>query len=371
MSCGLYIHIPYCKRKCRYCDFYSLSGRRGVPDRYVDRVLEEISSYGDLCFDTVYFGGGTPSLLEPVQVERILTAVQTAPGAEVTLEANPDSLDPDKLAGYRKAGVNRLSIGVQSADDRQLEVLGRLHDRKQAEEAFRMARRAGFENMNGDVMLGLSDYTSEEMKRTIDLLVDGGATHISAYMLKIEEGTPFWTDPPEHLSTEEELTAFYLEACRYLEEKGFCQYEISNFARKGFESRHNLIYWHLEDYLGIGPAAYSCMNGRRFHYPRDLDAFMDGNGPIEDGTVDADEFIMLSLRLTEGLDLAALKDRWGLVLPSRLMRRLAEYEKGGLLTVSDGRVRLTARGFLVENYISSDIMRNAVSAKDTEREEKA
>ncbi|MBQ3394201.1 MAG: radical SAM family heme chaperone HemW [Firmicutes bacterium] len=358
MKKGLYIHIPFCKRKCRYCDFYSLPCRGRVPDAYIDRVLEEIARYGDNTFDTIYLGGGTPSLLSAGQVNRILSSVRYVEDAEITLEANPDSLTKENLEGYRKAGVNRLSIGVQSVSDTQLRILGRLHDRNGAERAFRLAREAGFENINGDVMLGLSNYTKKEMTDTIDFLIDNGVTHISAYMLKVEEGTPFYDDPPENLSNEEELSEFYLEACSYLESIGFRQYEISNFARDGMVSRHNMIYWKMDDYLGIGPAAYSCWNGKRFHYDRDLDSFMRDPHVIHDGTVDVDEYIMLSLRLSDGLDLTELKKKWGYALNDRTTREMYLLNDQGLLKFDGNRIALTPQGFLVENSISSEIMRN-------------
>ena len=356
MEAGLYIHIPYCKKKCNYCDFYSCGGCEAVPQEYVSAVIREIKAYSQLKCRTVYFGGGTPSLLTANQVADILAVCHILPGAEITLEANPDTLTQEKLDGFYAAGINRLSIGVQTVYDKSLQTLGRIHSAEKAGKAFDMAKAAGFTNISGDVMLGLDNYSVREMKDTIDFLIDHGATHISAYMLKVEEGTPFYYNRPDHLATEEELADYYLACCEYMAEKGYTQYEISNFCLDGYHSRHNSIYWQLDDYLGIGPSAHSCMDGKRFYYPRDLKAFIEGCKPVYDGEVDADDYIMLSLRLKEGLDINKLKEKWGLVIVSRTMKKLEIYKNQGFITVEKGCISLTPSGFLAENVIASDIM---------------
>ncbi len=356
MEAGLYIHIPFCRKKCNYCDFYSCGGAQAVPEEYIDALLREIKKWPGLVCRTVYFGGGTPSLLTGSQVSRILAALQTAEGAEITLEANPDTLTYEKLAAYRAAGVNRLSIGVQTVYDKSLQVLGRIHSAEKAGAAFDMARAAGFENISGDVMLGLDNYSEKEMKDTIDFLINHGAKHISAYMLKVEEGTPFYTNRPENLATEDELADYYLACCEYIAEKGFTQYEISNFCLPGYHSRHNSIYWQLENYLGIGPSAHSCMEGRRFYYPRSLEQFIRGCNPVEDGTVDADDYIMLSLRLKEGLDLEVLQKKWRLAVSPFTLKKLEIYRNRGFIVFENNRISLTPKGFLAENVIASDIM---------------
>ncbi len=357
MTAGLYIHIPFCRRKCLYCDFYSLKGG-GVPGDYVLAVCDKIKRR-EMRFDTVYFGGGTPSLLTPEQVEKILSCALISPGREITLEANPDSVDGDKLDGYRRAGINRLSFGVQTVFPRSLERLGRLHTQRQSAEAFALARNAGFKNISGDIMLALGGYTCREMRRTADFLKSRGAVHISAYMLKIEEGTPYRSNPPANLPDEDRAADFYLSACRYLEQLGYRQYEISNFSLPGCESRHNQIYWNMGDYLGIGPGAHSCINGKRFYYKRDLEAFMRGKNPIPEGETDRDDYIMLSLRLTSGLDLGILRDRWDTELPQRETELFRRWEEVGLCSFKDGVLSLTPKGFLVENSIASEIMSSA------------
>ena len=361
MAFGLYLHIPYCEGKCRYCDFYSKVGSRSAPDSYVDALIAQMNAFcncecASLRPDTLYLGGGTPSLLTPAQVARLIDAAAPAPKAEITLEANPDTITLESLRGYRRAGVNRLSIGVQSADDEQLRRLGRPHDAAAARRALSLARQAGFENISGDLMLALPYYTTGEIDRTLELLIEGGVTHISSYLLKLEPKTPFGLHPPAGLPDEDAAADFYLYAVQRLAEAGFGQYEISNFARPGCESRHNLIYWTCGDYLGLGPAAYSCMGGIRFHYPPDLNGFLSGHSQtVQDGKLDAAEYIMLATRLTAGLDLQILSSRWGIQLSARQKQILRACETAGLCTLTPDRLVLTPKGMLVQNSILTEV----------------
>ena len=226
MSLGLYLHIPYCFSKCRYCDFYSAPGQRGVPSAYVDALLRELHRFSPdapLRPDTLYFGGGTPSLLDPADAARLMEAASPLPGAEITLEANPETVTEESLRAFREAGVNRISFGVQSARDSQLKTLGRPHTARQARAAFAAARRAGFENISGDIMLALPHYTQAEFDETLELIESGGATHISAYLLKIEPDSAFGKHPPEGLPTGDEAADFYLYAVEQLEHHGYQQ----------------------------------------------------------------------------------------------------------------------------------------------------
>ena len=270
LSFGVYFHIPYCFSRCRYCDFYAAGAARAVPDAYVDALLRALAGFAAALPeppDTVYLGGGTPSLLTPAQAARLISAAAPRPGAEVTLEANPETVTLERLQGYRAAGVNRLSIGVQSARDSQLRALGRPHTARQAAAAFEMARQAGFDNVSGDIMLALPHYSREEFDETLALIQRGGAAHISAYLLKIEPGSAFGRQPPAGLPDADQAAGFYLYAVERLAAAGYRQYEISSFARPGFEGRHNRIYWDCGDYLGIGRPLTAALRANAFITP--------------------------------------------------------------------------------------------------------
>lgn len=366
---GLYIHIPYCRSRCRYCDFYSLPlggnalGDGQVPDAYVQALLRALPRFAPrdaagkpLRPSTLYFGGGTPSLLSPAQLEEIIHAADPLPGAEVTLEANPGTASAEKLAAFKNAGANRLSLGVQSARDDSLRLLGRPHTAKDARQALGDAEKAGFGNISGDIMLALPGYTRHEFDETLALLKEGGASHISAYLLKLEPGTPLAQDPPTHLPGPDEAADFYLYACERLEAAGYRQYEISNFARDGRESRHNLLYWECENWLGLGPGAHSCLGGRRFSFPPDTAAFTAGASIHEEGALGADDFIMLRLRLISGLPEEELFSRYGIHLSQKQKKLLSSLESAGLATHKNGNHALTPRGMLVQNSILSQLL---------------
>lgn len=351
---GLYLHIPYCEGKCFYCDFYTRGGGTQVPDAYVDALLRELHHFAPcapLRPDTLYFGGGTPSLLTPAQVARLIDAAAPTPTAEITLEANPGTLTPETLRGFRAAGVNRLSLGVQTADPQSLARLGRKHTVAESRAALAMARAAGFENISGDLMLALPAYTSAELRETITLLADGGCTHISTYLLKIEENTVFARRPPADLPDEDAAAEFYLEAVDLLAQAGFAQYEISNFAQPGYASKHNLVYWNCEDYIGLGPAAHSSMQGKRFATPPDTTAFLQSPAVYEpQGDVTREDFIMLQLRLNAGLSLEKLAARGG-AFTAEQMAFWNTLCANGLATLNGDIAALTPRGMLVQNSI--------------------
>lgn len=357
---GLYFHIPYCFSRCRYCDFYAAGASRAVPDAYVDALLQALAGFSAALPgppDTVYFGGGTPSLLTPAQVERLLAAAAPRSGAEVTLEANPETVTPEQLRGYRAAGVNRLSIGVQSARDTQLRTLGRPHTAQQAAAAFEMARQAGFANLSGDIMLALPHYSRAEFDETLALIQAGGANHISAYLLKIEPGSAFGRRPPEGLPDADEAAGFYLYAVEQLAAAGYHQYEISSFAKPGFEGRHNRIYWDCGDYLGIGPAAHSCLAGKRFYYPADTAAFIAGTSrPAPDGDCGAEDYLILQLRLSAGLNLAEYRRRGGPAFTPHQRAFLAHCQQAGYLTLTPDRLTLTPLGMIVQNAILEELI---------------
>ena len=259
MSLGLYLHIPYCFSKCRYCDFYSAPGQRGVPTQYVDALLRELARFAPeapLHPDTIYFGGGTPSLLSPADAARLIAAAAPTPGAEITLEANPDSAgDWKELRKLRRAGFNRLSLGVQSTDDALLRRIGRVHTYEQVQQAVMAARKAKFTNLSLDLIYGLPGQTMEDWQRTLADAVALGPEHLSCYGLKLEEGTPLWQQRQTLTLPDDDAQAdMYLYTVAALGEMGYEQYEISNFAKSGKESRHNLKYWRMEEYAGFAGA---------------------------------------------------------------------------------------------------------------------
>lgn len=337
---GLYVHVPFCVQKCPYCDFYS--GKITKTADYTSAVLRNLSRYPEI-FDTVYFGGGTPSLLPEIAKE-VLRTVSHTQDAEITFECNPETVTDSTLLTLKNAGVNRLSFGVQSLDDRELSALGRIHTAAKAVQTIRRAYDLGFENISADLMLGIPHQTEDSLKRTIDELVSLPITHISAYMLKLEPNTAFGKNPPE-IPDEDVQAALYLQTVNRLAASGFAQYEISNFAKSGYESRHNLKYWRCEEYVGVGPAAHSYYGGKRYAVPRDLAAFIESEAqseiPTDDHPNPTEERIMLGLRLTEGIPLT-----------SELSERLPLIPKH-LYKTENNRLSLTTEGFLVSNEIIS------------------
>lgn len=363
-SIGLYLHIPFCKSKCPYCDFYSFSGKDSEKDEYTKvlnkRVLSSVSTL-HCKGDTLYFGGGTPSVLG---AENLATLVNTCKNdfltddAEITVECNPHGLDEDFFKVLYNCGVNRISMGLQSAVDSERRILDRLSDRNQVENAVITAQKVGFHNITLDVMLGIPDQTESSLQETIDFCVSLGIPHISAYMLKLEENTHFYKNQHKYNFPDDDLTAdLYLQMCETLENNGIMQYEISNFAKKGFESQHNLKYWHCEEYLGIGPSAHSFLNGKRFYYDRDFDSFMNSNSPIEDGNGgDFTEYAMLNLRLTEGLNENKVFDRFRHPIPKEIYEKSEIFIKNGYMIADENSLKLTRKGFLLSNTILAEIL---------------
>jgi len=353
---GVYLHIPFCFSRCRYCDFYTAPGAREVPQPYVEALLRELRK-NTRRPDTVYFGGGTPALMSPRQTAQLLEAADPLPGAEITLEANPDVVDPEKLRGFVAAGVNRISFGVQSADDAQLRRLGRTHTAARAAEALRWAAEAGASELCGDIMLALPEYTKAEFDATLSLLQQNGCTHISAYLLKIEAGTAFARNPPPHLPDPDAAADFYLYAVDRLGEAGYEQYEISNFAKPGHRGRHNLLYWHCREYLGIGPAAHSCIENTRRFWPSDTAAFIAGTlREQQDGGCDATDFLLMQLRLTSGLSLPEYIARGGAPFTARQQAFIRQCAAHGYAAFDGTTLRLTPAGMVVQNAILEELL---------------
>jgi len=358
---GLYIHVPFCRSKCLYCDFYSVRPDDGVAELYIQAVLKAAEPYRDEKIDTVYFGGGNPLLLGAGNLCRLADGLNgifaLEQNSEITLEANPEDVTPEAAKTLFDGGFNRISIGVQSLDDEVLKKLGRRHDAKQAITAIEAVFAAGFRHISADLMLSLPDASPEKDKETAKELCGLPLDHISAYMLKVEQGTPF-AGMNLNLPDEDSAADSYLAVCEILKENGFAQYEISNFAKPGGKSRHNLKYWTLEPYIGLGPAAHSFYGGKRFYYPRDLAGFLQSpQKTVSDGEGgNAEEKIAMALRLSEGIAMDELKRLLGENGYQNLEKPLRDWVKNGLATETGGRFALTSKGFLVSNSIISRIL---------------
>lgn len=357
---GIYIHLPFCLRKCPYCAFYSISYNDNMKDDYVRALVRNIRRYSEMRLpcDTVYFGGGTPSLLTPGDVNAVMDAVRhsfnLSPVSEVTIEANPSSVNSESLAGYYRAGVNRISFGVQSLNDNELRALGRLHDAKTALNAVDMARKAGFENISCDLMIGTPYQTISSLLESCQRLTNIGIPHISCYMLKIEDGTPYDCEEiREAVADDDTVCDMYLALCDELRTTGYERYEISNFAGNGLRSRHNMKYWTGEDYLGFGASAHSLFQGKRFYVPSDVQGYIaSGIQPeiIEDASPDKlEEYIMLSLRLSDGLSLERVSLLGGDAEAVREKAKL--FTTAGFAGISGDRIILTDKGALASNRI--------------------
>lgn len=371
---GLYIHIPFCRQKCAYCDFYSLAGREDRMDDYTDALCAHLAETAAFAashtVDTVYFGGGTPSYLGEKRLVKILKLIQKkyrlAKDAEITLEANPDSAgDWKTLRALRKAGVNRLSLGMQAADDALLREIGRIHTMDQVRAAVEAARKAKISNLSLDLIYGLPHQTLEQWQETLSAAVDLMPDHLSCYGLKVEEGTPlFARRDTADLPGDEAQAEMYLDTVRFLARHGFRQYEISNFARPGRESRHNLKYWTLQEYAGFGPGAHSDFGGTRYAYGRDLEEYIRG---VREGTpmlseresippLERDtEWLMLRTRTVLGLDPKEFETRFRRRFTC-LLPFLEQCREAGYAVEEEGRWHLTPRGFLVSNQIIGGLL---------------
>ena len=358
---GIYIHVPFCKQKCVYCDFYSLPRREDQMDAYVSALRSQLfeTDFSGCEADTVYFGGGTPSYLGPRRLTALLEAASAAcsiaPGAEITLEANPDSAgDPDALSALRQAGFNRVSLGMQSADDGELRAIGRVHTMAQVRASADAVRRAGFDNLSLDLIYGLPGQSLPRWRENLSAAAALCPEHLSCYGLKAEPGTPLYARR-DTLPGDGAQADMYLETVDFLESRGYRQYEISNFAKPGRESRHNLKYWTLGEYAGFGPGAHSDFRGRRYAWARDLEAYLRGKPPLSEDQAMSPrdreaEWLMLSLRLVRGLDMAAWEERFRRPF-APFLPFLNRCEAAGYAAREEGRWRLTPRGFLVSNQI--------------------
>ena len=368
---GLYVHIPYCKRKCNYCDFCSIpSGSFSVPDEYVDRLCEEIRSYKleGLSLSTIYFGGGTPSLLEIYQLRAIFAAIRDTfvllQNAEITLEVNPGTISDDKVKEYKKLGFNRVSMGLQSIHEKELKKLGRIHNFAEFVNSYKLIRECGIDNINVDLMYGIPHQTSDSFKQTLDSVIDLHPEHISCYGLIVEEGTPFFAERDSlPLPTLDDECDMYEMACETLSSAGYSHYEISNYSRPGFESRHNLCYWHSDEYIGVGASAHSYYRKSRFFNTSDIEEYISEktvnnmmSAELISNEDDRYEYAMLALRLSEGFSLKEYYERYGISFLDGKELVIDRFVNAGLISLSDDRISLTEKGFYLSNSILVEIL---------------
>ena len=361
---ALYVHIPFCASKCRYCDFLSFADRPGLINRYMEALADEISDsydeYGDRYVSSIYIGGGTPSLIPEEDIgmifERIRAVYDLRPDAEISIEVNPGSADSDKLAAYRSFGINRLSIGLQSANDDELARIGRIHTRSGFENTYRAARECGFDNINIDLIFSLPGQDKDTYEGTLKYALDLKPEHISAYSMQLEEGTYLYEHSDEYeWPDEDEDRDMYHMSVRMMGEAGYDRYEISNFARPGYECRHNIVYWRGGEYLGFGIGAASYAGGSRFRNTEVIEEYLRGVRCSESTRLsEADEmseFMFLGLRMSTGVRRSDFLDRFGKDMDEVYGHQISGCVRDGLMCDEKGTLFLTEKGFDISNYV--------------------
>lgn len=371
---GIYIHIPFCAQKCAYCDFYSVTDTQAMRE-YTLALTSHIRAKKALgknrTVDSIYIGGGTPSLLPAAYMEKILETVydvfNVSDKAEISMEANPGTLDSGKLAAYRAMGINRLSIGLQSAHNDELSMLSRIHTIEEFENSFMLARMEGFDNINVDIIYALPNQTKASLASTLDFVISMAPEHISFYGLKIEENTPFGKNAEiqKALPDEDAQYEMYMDSCKALDEHGYIQYEISNFSKKDCACRHNIKYWTCDDYIGFGPAAYSFYGNSIYSYVKDVERYIscfDDEQAILDSEEKltaqqiATQYVMLRFRLRAGINTAEYARRFGEDFEEKYGTKLERFLKEKYIIRTTGGYRLSRRGMMISNYILSEIL---------------
>ncbi len=385
------MHFPFCRNKCAYCDFYSVVGYDNI-DKYIDALMLQCEDYAASCepyaVDTIFLGGGTPTIVPEKSMLELIDCIyehfNVTVDAEVTMEANPATVNLAQLKKYFKSGVNRLSIGVQSACNGELKALSRIHSYEEFEKTYKMARKAGFKNINLDLMYGIPEQTLESFKESLEKIVALDPEHISLYNLKIEDSTPFGAIRDSLPLPDEDVEfEMYEYAIDYLTRHGYEQYEISNFAKPGYECKHNLKYWTCQEYLGLGTAAHSYFRNTRFSFIKDIDSFVSAIEDTENASVITDEnytisptervgeYIMLALRLKSGINTAEFNRIFGMDFDIMYEDLLPAYVENGFMDKTETGYAFTTKGMYVSNYIlssmlefSSEIDRNIANGKD-------
>ena len=368
-SKGLYVHIPFCAKKCNYCDFCSFAGlNEDVKLAYIDKLCKEIASYKNdkIEIDTIFFGGGTPTLLEPRDLRKIMSVIRESfaltESAEITMEANPGTANFEKLAAFVNCGINRFSIGLQTTRENESKKLGRIHTYDQFLSMYDSLRKLGIKNINVDLMYGIPLQTIESFTETLNSITKLSPEHISVYGLILEEGTPFYDEKANlALPSEDVECDMYDLACKSLSDAGYDHYEISNYAKPGYESRHNLKYWHTAEYIGVGLSAYSYYNGIRFGNTDNLKDYLNSeNTIVQNELIDTDmqkyEYVMLALRLKNGFSLSNYKKLFSEDFIQGREDKIAHFKKAGYLTIDNDRLSLTEKGFYVSNSIIVELL---------------
>ena len=365
---NLYIHIPFCISKCHYCNFISFSGKNELLEQYFSALKKEIKFYFADCnqtLETIYIGGGTPSVADFRFYQEIFNLLSDliiiSPDAEITMEINPGTVDLDYLKNIRALGINRLSIGVQSFDDKILKFINRIHNSKEAIKTIEIANQAGFGNISIDLIYGLPDQTPENWEETLNHALNLDINHISTYGLKIEENTEFSRHLPKNLPDDEIQSQIYLKTIEILENNGFNHYEISNFGLKNFESQHNLCYWKNKEYFGLGLSAHGYLNRVRYSNTENLEEYLIN--PVKrafenqiSATERIEEAIFLGLRLTEGINTKEFKINYGIDLYQNHSKIIEKYINYGFMSYQNSYLKLTKQGILLSNSILAEFL---------------
>lgn len=368
---GVYVHIPFCKQKCKYCDFVSFSDKNELQQEYVESLLKEINEYDNKKrqVNTIYFGGGTPSIIDSQYIVQILEKIKEKfivdEDAEITIEMNPGTVTTEKLEDYKKAGFNRVSIGLQATQDRLLKIIGRIHTYKDFENCYQMVKNVGFSNVNVDLMLGLPTQKFEELKESLEKVIELNPNHVSLYSLILEKNTPLekavkngWMTLP----SDDDERAMYELAKKILERKGYKHYEISNFAKKGFESKHNLNCWNQDEYLGFGLAAHSYLDGKRFSNTTNLERYLKNQkeniivNEIQDGESQKKEYMMLGLRKIDGVSISEFERKFEINPLFYFRFEISKLVEEELIEVDLDNIKLTRKGLDLANLVFEEFV---------------
>lgn len=373
---SLYIHIPFCVSKCYYCDFSSFSNMKGKIDKYIDSLIVELDLYKeelkDYCIKTIFIGGGTPTSIDPKHISRILKFIshnyKLRKDVEITIEGNPGTLNKKKLEVYKKSGINRFSLGLQSLNDNLLKSIGRIHSSEDFYNSYNLLRNMGIDNINVDLMFGLPNQSVKDVEDTLDKVIELGVEHISFYGLILEEGTPLHSMYDEgkiSFPSEDEEREMYHMGCKKLKKNGYMHYEISNFAFPDYECEHNLVYWNLMPYMGIGLSSHSCFKGKRFWNTEDISVYIDkldkksypivGEEIINKQT-EISEFCILGIRKIEGIDKIEFKKRFKIEIENLYGDIINKHTIDALINNNDNYISLTDRGLDLSNIVEVDFL---------------